>query len=60
MDLSLSPGSSPPSASNEPQIPVTALNLFDTLAILAIVPLLNSVAYPWFKQKYVTYLNQIG
>jgi len=33
------------------KIPISALNLFDTLAILAIVPILDKFVYPWLKRR---------
>ena len=44
------------------QLPVSALNCFDTLAILALVPVFDGVIYPYFKKigYPLTMLRKIG
>ncbi len=49
MDLRLSQSDNSADAA---KVPISALNLFDTLSILAIVPLFEKFLYPWMKRKY--------
>ena len=43
-------------------VPVSALNVFDTIAILALVPLFDGYVYPYFKKigYPLTMLQKIG
>ncbi len=47
---------------NGVDIPVSALNLFDTTAILALVPVFDGFIYPWFKKhgRPLSMLQKIG
>ncbi len=53
MDLTLSDGF---------QIPVSALNCFDTISILILVPIFDGYIYPWLKEKGypLSMLQKIG
>lgn len=44
------------------KVPVSALNIFDTIAILALVPVFDGVVYPYFKKigYPLTMLRKIG
>lgn len=44
------------------KIPVSALSLFDTIAILMLVPIFDGYMYPWMKRKgyKVTMLDKMG
>jgi hypothetical protein len=40
-------------------MPVSALNMFDTLAILALVPIFDGYVYPFFKKRQMP-LTMLG
>lgn len=41
-------------------IPVSALNIFDTISILLLVPVFDGFLYPYFKSKGNSYANVLN